>query len=392
MRLMLTTNRLVIFYYGTFVPSANGSHFRITSMLDRLAPEFSNITVYSYENHPNCPWTPASEAAFRERWPGIELVIERFSSVLHFVTRVKNLLVSLFPSAAQQILSRSVPGATPKLRALQDESNCFIVSYAEGLAQLNGIDSSRCFVETHDVNFLKWSKLHHKSPISLVPLRKLRGELGVLEAVHYAISISPAETSFFKMMLNTPMVAYVPSWEPPRSQADGDQGPYEFDFVFAGSEYVMNVRGLVSLLKDHGQWLSNYRIAVCGKVCDDPAVIAAVAPFSNVKLLGFVDSVEDIYARSKAALAPVDGTGLKIKVASALAAGLPVFASEHCLEGLPEGHEGAVFEINEARAREILENDNRLKAAKSAASRYDARLKEAGDLPQLLTSLHSFFH
>jgi glycosyltransferase involved in cell wall biosynthesis len=389
---MLTNNRLVIFYYGTFIPSANGSHFRITSMLDRLSPEFTNLTLYSYENHPNCPWTSSSEEAFRKRWPGVELVIERHTKTLRYITRAKNLLASLFPAAASRFLRISLANATPKLEALRNSSNFFIVSYAEGLAQLNGVDPSRCFIETHDVNFVKWAKLHHKSPVSLVPLRKLRGEMAVLETARGVISISPTETSFFKMMLKSPTVAYVPSWDPPKTERENDHQGYDFEFVFAGSEYIMNVRGLVSLLEEHGKWLANYRIAVCGKVCGDPAVIAAAAPFPNVKLLGFVDRVEDIYARSKAALAPVDGTGLKIKVASALAAGLPVFASAHCLEGLPAGYEGAVFEIGEAQAIEVLKDSARLQKAKSAASRYDAHLKASGDLPQLLAALHSLFH
>ena len=388
---MQTENRLVVFYYGSFLPPANGSHVRITSMLDRLAQEFSNITLYSYDNHPECPWTPAAEAAFRQRWPGVELVIERHTKLLRYVTRAKNLLVSLFPWLAAQILRLSANGTTPKFDALRSRSNLFIVSYAEGLAQLNGVETSRCIVETHDVNFLKWSKLHHRSPVSLMPLRKLRGEVGALEAVRGVLAISSAETAFFKMMLSSPTISYVPSWERPNSTADLAQQHYDFDLIFVGSEYEMNVRGLTTLLKEHGSWLANYRIAVCGKVCDQPAVIAAAAEFPNVELLGFVDRVEDIYARSKAALAPVDGTGLKIKVASALAAGMPVLASTHCLEGLPAGHEGAVFEIDERTAHMILNQPERLAAAREAARRYDALLKASGDLSALLGTIHAFF-
>jgi hypothetical protein len=239
-------------------------------MLDRLSPEFANLTLYSYENHPNCPWTSTSEEVFRKRWPGVELVIERHTKTLRYITRAKNLLASLFPAAAGRFLRMSLANATPKLEALKNSSNFFIVSYAEGLAQLNGVDPSQCFIETHDVNFVKWAKLHHKSPVSLVPLRKLRGEMAVLETARGVISISPTETSFFKMMLKSPTVAYVPSWDPPKTEDESNHQGYDFDFVFAGSEYIMNVRGLVSLLEEHGQWLANYRVAVCGKVCDDP--------------------------------------------------------------------------------------------------------------------------
>jgi glycosyltransferase involved in cell wall biosynthesis len=193
------------------------------------------------------------------------------------------------------------------------------------------------------------------------------------------------------MMLGSPNISYVPSWDAPSPVSVSSEQPADFDLVFAGSEYVMNVRGLVNLLRTHGRWLSKYRIAVCGRVCDDPALIEAAAPFSNVTLLGFVDRVEDVYSRSKAALAPVDGTGMKIKVATALAAGLPVFASAQCLEGLAAGFEDAVFEIDETQVSEILGDISKLRAAKKAALRYDTLLKTSGNLLPFLATLRSSF-
>src|SRR6516164_7218509 len=38
-----------------------------------------------------------------------------------------------------------------------------------------------------------------------------------------------------------------------KTERENDHQGYDFDFVFAGSEYIMNVRGLVSLLEEHGQ-------------------------------------------------------------------------------------------------------------------------------------------
>jgi glycosyltransferase involved in cell wall biosynthesis len=192
-------------------------------------------------------------------------------------------------------------------------------------------------------------------------------------------------------MLGSTNVSYVPSWDLPTTVSVNFEQPTDFDLVFAGSEYVMNVRGLVELLRTHGGWLSRFRIAVCGRVCDDPAVIEAAAPFDNVTLLGFVDRVEDIYLRSKAALAPVDGTGMKIKVATALAVGLPVFASAQCLEGLTAGYEEAVFEIGETKVSEILGDMTKLRKARMAALRYDTLLKNSGGLPPFLAVLRSSF-
>jgi glycosyltransferase involved in cell wall biosynthesis len=387
----MSSNRqgLAIFYYGSFYPTSNGSHVRMTSMLDRLSSEFRDVTLYSYGNHPSCPWDARTEAAFRSRWPDVNLVIESHTAALRAFTRVKNLLVSLFPELASQVLRMGLPGSTPKFDVVKESSVCLIVNYAEGLAQLNGVDAGKCYVETHDVNFIKWSKLHLKSPVSLVPLRKMRGEIGALEASKGVISISPSETSLFKMMLRSAGVFYVPAWDVSKPGVDSGRRPAEFDLVFAASEFVMNVRGFISMLNDHGHWLAKYKIAVCGRVCEDPTLIDAVAKFQNIALLGFVDRVEDVYARSKAALAPVDGTGMKIKVASALAAGLPVFASAHCLEGLAAGYQGAVFEINQGVIEEILTDATKLQRASSAALQYDALLKTSGELRPLLETLHS---
>ncbi len=387
---MLTTNtKIVIFYFGTFLPTANGSHVRFASMLDRLASEFQNLTLYTYQDHPDCPWDLHSEAAFRDRWPGVELIIESYTSKLRYSTRVKNLLISLFPDWADRLIRIALPGASPKFDTLKASASLFFVSYTEGLAQLNGVEPSRCFVETHDVNFVKWAKLNETSPISLVPLRKLRGEIAALDTVRGVIAISPAETSLFRMMLRATNVSYVPSWDLPAPVQARSEQPTDFDLVFAGSEYIMNVRGLVDMFRAHGEWLSKFRIAICGRVCDDPAVINAAASFPNVSLLGFVDRVEDIYLRSKAALAPVDGTGMKMKVVSALAAGLPVFASAQSLEGLPAGYEEAIFEIGETQVDSILSDIKKLRQASLAALRYDRLLKMSGDLPALLSTVRS---
>lgn len=385
----MTTGRdhVTAFYYGTFLPAANGSHARVVPMLDRLAAEFERVILYTYANHPQCPWDHASEAAFRARWPRIELVIEPYTSKLRYATRAKNLLISLFPGLANRLIRFAVPGGSPLFDDVKARTGVFIVSYTEGLAQLNGIDPADCYVETHDVNFVKWSKLALRSPVSLVPLRKLRGEVGALENVRGVIAISPSETSFFRMMLTSPTVSYVPAWEAPGSVLAGPDVPEDFDLAFAGSEYTMNVRGLCGLLETHGDWLSRYRIAVCGNVCRDPAVIAAAARHPNVTLLGFVDRVEDVYARSRAALAPVDGTGMKMKIVSALAVGRPVFASTQSLEGLPPGYQGAVFEISQAQVDGVLGSESRLHDAKANALRYHAQLVASGDVLPLLSAI-----
>lgn len=368
-----------MFYYGSFLPVANGGNARLVDLLDHLQNEFSRVILYSYADHPDVPWTYEAAVAFRQRWPGIDLVLEKRGRTLAQVTRLKNLLLAVAPQSwAARLLAFALPGVAPRWDAIRRRSGAFLVSYAEGLTQLNGVDPDRCVVETHDVNFIKWSKLQGRRPVSVTALRKLRGEMTALGAVRGLVAIAAGEAAFFRMMLPQP-VAFVPRWYAGPRPPPGEPVDADFDLVFVGSAYAMNVRGFCALIAEHGAWLSAYRIAVCGQVADDAAVKRVASANGNIVLLGFVDRLDDIYRRSRAALSPVDGTGTKMKVLAALAAGLPVFASPQSREGLPPGHDGAVFPITPEMVATLLGSEARLSVARACALRYDAQLRAAGD-------------
>jgi hypothetical protein len=357
-------------------------------LLDRLTATFGDVVVYSYDNHPEFPWTRVNIEAFQRRWPTAELVLERYTVGLKYLTRIKNFAISTFPNAADRLLRISIPGGSPELTKLRATSRAVFVNYTHGLSQLNGIDPSRCLVDTHDINFAKWAKINGSSSVSTTSLRKLRGEVAALRTVNAVIAISPPEAAFFRMMLNGDKVFYVSSWDAPRVPVQReDRAAPDIDLVFVGSAYIMNARGLCDLFEAHGAWLCRYRIAVCGLVCNDPDVIALARRFPNLTLLGYLDDPADIYARSKAALAPVDGTGLKMKIVAALQAGLPAFASRRAMDGLLPGYEDCVYPITESTVSSLLGSEPHLTAARAAALSYHATFSQAGDAAVLLNRL-----
>jgi hypothetical protein len=383
----MSANKIAVYIYGAFSPASDGCHARVCSLLDRLTEIGERVAVYSYDNHPDFPWRSANVDAFRARWPGVELVLERYSGKLKLATRVKNLLVSLFPKSAARLIRISIPGWSPKFDRLKTESSFFLVNYTHGLCQLNGVDPGRCLVDTHDVNFAKWAKITNSNSISVTSLRKLRGEIATLEVAGTVIAISPPEAAFFRMMLSRDNISYVSSWTEPCTAMSSRNTVRDIDLVFFGSGYIMNARGFCEMLEKHGAWLRRYRIVACGLVCEDTAVIELTRRFPNVTLLGFVAEPGEIYARSKAALSPVGGTGLKMKIVAAVEAGIPVFASRQSLDGLPPGFEEAVFPISEAGVTVLLDNEDRLSAARAAARRYAATFAKAGDVAAVLDRL-----
>lgn len=378
---------VTVFYYGCFLPVANGGNTRLVELLDRLTGEFERVLLCCYGNHPHAPWTKEAADLFAARWPGIELVLERYNVVQRLATRCKNLLITLAPRQAGRIVALGLPGTTPRLDAVKRRSGVVILSYTEALTQVNGIDARQCLVETHDLNFLKWAKIHGRSATSVSALRKLRSEMALLDTAGMVLAISPVEFSFFRLLLRAPRLAYVPTWTASRPVPAPTRGEPDYDLVFVGSDYVMNVRGLCDLLVQHGAALARWRIAICGRVCDHPATRAAAAPFPNVTLLGYVDRLEDVYARSRASLSPVDGTGAKMKLLSALAAGLPVFASPQSRDGLPPGFEGAVLPAEPEIIGRVLDEPARYAAARHAVRAYHAGLGAAGDAEVVIATI-----
>jgi hypothetical protein len=378
----------VVFYSCALIPEMDGAQARLGDMLDRLTGEFAAVALYSFDNDPQHPWTDQKRAAFAERWPGIDLITEPQTRPLKYLSYLKKIWLGLFPGKARAILSLKMAGATPAFDRLKRVTRVFIVSYQKGLCELNGIDPAICFIETLDLHFLKMAKVHHKSPISAGSLLKLRAEMGAYAAVRGLFAISPNEATFFRMLLPAVPTRFISSWtvaKPDLGVTRADEP--EFDFVFVGSAYQMNARGLCGLYETSGTWLDGYRVAICGKVCDDPAILALAAKHPNISVLGYIDDLGDVFRRSRAALSPVSGTGVKMKILTAIHAGLPVFASRNSIEGLAPGYEGAVFEISEADCRRILGDTAAYESARQAVLAYRRAHGLAGEADAAIAAL-----
>lgn len=83
------------------------------------------------------------------------------------------------------------------------------------------------------------------------------------------------------------------------------------------------------------------RLRIIGKEPSE-RLRALVAAQPSVVLEGFVDDLDEIFARACASIAPLRfGSGIKIKMLDALARGVPVLATGVAVEGIPVGPDGA---------------------------------------------------
>ena len=373
---------VVVYFNGAFVNSENGAHSRVSELMMFLTSIDARIIVYSYCDHNAWPWGEAEIRRFWNLYPEAELVLEDLSFLLRAWTRVKVLLAAISPVLALHASRLRLPFLTPRFTALVKDSDrpFFIVNYARGLLELNGLPDADLIVETHDLAFLTGMKQSGGSVTDLKTILKARGELAILGSVGALIGIAPAEVSFFRMLLPDVETYYVPkylrapAWPAGYSRASN----VRYDLLFVGSENPFNVRGLTRFIRDHRSWLGTRRFAIAGRVCAVAEVSEAARGVGAV-LLDYVEDLASIYGASRIVVSPVDGTGLKIKVIDALGAGKPVFGSSHTIAGLPPGFEGCVFPIDETEMDRMLADEAWRAQAEESAFRYASALNEAGD-------------
>jgi glycosyltransferase involved in cell wall biosynthesis len=383
---------LVIFFDGTFVGRENGAHVRILDLVGYAADHFRDVVLYSYSNHPTCPWTAEAESKFRMLFPGVKLVVERRTLAMRLVTRIKNAALTIFPQLAAQVLQWSLPRAAPAFDALMSTPGgaVLLLNYVDGATLLNGLRRAPFIIETHDVKFLKHSKRYQRATNSLRVLGKLRSEVAVWQAAAALVAISPMDAAVMRSFVSTRNF-YVPSYGSANGAAAARQdGPYKYDLLFVGSANDLNALGLREFLTLNRDWLQNRTLAVAGRVSENAIVAEIVRGCDFCSILGFQPDLDEVYAQSKLVVSPVEGTGLKMKVAEALAHGKPVCGSDHSIEALPPGWERCVFPLTRSAIEALIEDPIRLQEASAAARAYYRSFEASGELSsfsQRLTDL-----
>lgn len=383
------TDTAIVYYHGTFVNRLNGAHARVAELLRHLQASGYRTIVYSYYDHRACPWTDADIARFARDFAGIELVLDRRSAMFNRLTFLKLRLIALMPTLATRLLAWRVSRQTPQFDALIERhpDAALIVNYADGLVELNGLRGKAAVVETHDLKFVNAAKSLGRRLTSVKTMLSARAELELLDHADTLIAIAPPEAAIFRLFYTSKPVLLIPAYTvtPAALRAD----TFRYDLLFVGSENILNVDGLIGFVTAHRAWLQGRSLAVVGRVCFDERVRLAVRELPGVELLGYVDDLDAVTAQSKLVIAPVDGTGLKIKMLEALATGKPVFASAGALAGLPPGHEHCAFPIEEAAMQRLLDDDEPRRAAEDAALTYYRTRLIGEDLATLHTRLRA---
>jgi len=379
--------KIFFFFSGAFVARENGAHWRAFSSLRFLLDSGFDVAVYSYRNDQIRPWQTSDEDLFAKVFPEASLYLDHQSQPLRLLAKIKKLVTGLLPGQASKIARLTLPGCSPAYhKLLKDGYVTPYINYATSALDINGIHLTDTIIDTHDILFVQLAKRSKHRIFAMRVVHKFRTEMSLLENSALAISIATADANLFRLCLNDHPVLFIANFPNVTLEKMRVPNAPNGRLLFVGSDNPFNVEGLVGFLNANQSLVELFGLDVAGKVSLHPALKAFDGLIPNLRLLGFVDNLDALYASVRAVISPVDGTGIKIKVLEALAAGVPVFASEHTIQGLPIGHEGCVFPIDGTMA-EVLVDIPRLEQASVIARRWFDGLSETPDLKILVSEL-----
>lgn len=179
----------------------------------------------------------------------------------------------------------------------------------------------------------------------------LREEAMRVDMFDIAAFISPEEMKLFSQFCRKVKMFYVPHMLDLQvdSNTKSKYGDRCYDLIFVGSDNPFNVSAMRWFLSEVWPRIAGtITLAVVGQVCNELRKYGDIPNGDNLHLLGRVDDLYSVYGQSKIAICPMlQGTGLKIKVAEALAHGLPVVALPAGLIGMT-GDRGGCVEVHTA--------------------------------------------
>ncbi|PWK59101.1 glycosyltransferase [Roseicyclus mahoneyensis] len=235
---------------------------------------------------------------------------------------------------------------------------------------------ARIILNNADLHFLRELRaaMSTDDPSRLAAMRAIRDqELEMMKAADLVLSYNDVEhaviashTDGRARVMTCPWVVDIPDVVPPLAARRGLSFLGSFNHHPNAEGVTWFCASVLPLLEGSGAHLTIY-----GAGMDD--AIRALAS-DSVDPVGFVENIADAYDRHRIFVAPLlSGAGIKGKVLSAIAHGIPTVLTPVAAEGigLRHGHDCLIAETPEDWARAItrLQKDDTLWASMSAAAR-----------------------
>ena len=262
---------------------------------------------------------------------------------------LKNLLFSSLPYNAERFVNKDFK---KKLSELLSE-NCYDVVQLEGLylcpyiETIRKYSSAKIALRAHNVEHEIWQRMVENEKSlpkrlykGIIARRMRRFELSYINSYDYLVPITDRDADFFAQNGNAKPVHVVPlGLEPMSPLFSIDNSKVDFPvFSFLGAlDWQPNIEGLEWFVRnvwcEYRKRHSGAKFRVAGRNANKEFVNFLIS--SNVDYLGELENVVNYYASGAIFVVPLlSGSGMRVKVVEAMAAGKAVITTSVGTEGI----------------------------------------------------------
>lgn len=270
-------------------------------------------------------WDKNTIEIFEQEYPHINLILLNRKVNGNFL---KKIFLYKIPNAIPKLLrGTSVDITNPFLvRKFSKIINAkkydkIIISYAVWGKLIKNLEhKTHLILDTHD--FITAQHRHRKNKIG----KLFQSEMNTLNSFDEIWTYSVEEEYIFGQFTDK-KIKLMPISFPYRPTEIKNQ--YLYDIIFVGSNNPHNILGIKWFINEVIPHLSDIKIHIIGKICNE------IPDHPNIIKLGMVKDLDEIYNDTKIAICPMlSGTGIKIKVLEALSYALPVITNRRGVDGL----------------------------------------------------------
>lgn len=128
--------------------------------------------------------------------------------------------------------------------------------------------------------------------------------------------------------------------------------------LFVGSNFCSNNEGISWFIENVSPYI-NIQLNVVGSCCNAVNEMLDIKKYPNVKLLGFVDDLDDMYRKATGVVCPIfTGSGMKTKTIEALQYGKTIFGTSEAFVGV-EGNLNKIGALCDCAAQ-FIESINKM--------------------------------
>ncbi len=287
-----------------------------------VAPGVKRIAGYYVTVRPKNLLRAITAWAFRRLPPFLQSTVVRKLLSLRSGRGYQHVLGQFLTPALQELVRQTVASHDP-----------YIVLYDSIFSSCGVLSPAQYWVITHDVKYKRAQSFASRGYEVYPHGFTADIERLLLEGAGNIIAIQPEEAAAFRDLAPNCRVITVPACFARRPQQPSAQRHHGV-CLFVGSGSLHNVDGLDWFLDSAWPLVTaavpGAELRVCGSVCLRLGKVPA-----GVKLLGVVPDLSNHYAEASVVIVPLRvGSGLKVKLIEALAAGAPIVSTTVGAEGV----------------------------------------------------------